>query len=243
VEAVPSKAAPTNGYGGSAASLWDQVLAQLRQVVQPQTFNTWFKPTRGIAFSGGRLRVEVPNETFRGWIEERYRAHITGALARLGRASVTVDLIYPETPATQVGPSIVDVVGQHDAGLVARRFSKEKVAQLAADYHAHDYTTFRVSSGLLAHEHLKAMGEALALFLWCVDRQTGPHGLILGGKPVTLAQIAERLPYSDRQLARQLARLGTHGYITVERRQRGLSIQVNNQKKFGPRHRPREADL
>jgi hypothetical protein len=222
VETVPLKQAPTNDYGLVSAPLWDQVLAVVRRIIAPHHFNTWLKPTHQLDRAGDVLRVQVPSVIFADWIREKYSDAIDGALAGLGLASVSVEFIYGETPAPLIWP--VDPSPR----LTTNAWQTDR---------AFDYPTFRVSSGLLASKHYEQIGTAIWEFLWCLDKQTGPHGLVFGGRPVTLAQIADDLGAPERSTRRALGRLGQHRYIDVERAQRGLIIRVLNQKKFGPRRR------
>jgi len=212
------------------AALWDQVLDVLRDRVNPQAFNTWLRPTLQKSLAGGLLVVAVPSLPFADWIGRTYIFDIHAALEQLGQQALKVEFSAAETrprqdvppplrPSSPAAPSSAPVSTKR--GSLCRKCSTERMPK------------FGVSSGLLAHKHLNAMKNALATFLWCVDRQTGPHGLVLGGCPVTHAQIAESIPCSTREISRQLERLETHGYITAERRQRGLILRVNNQKKFG----------
>jgi len=201
------------------APLWDQVRGLLRRGMNARTFDTWLGPTRQLDFLGDRLRVEVPSEIFRDWISKTLSEPIARAFTALGRHRMTVEFVPAEV--ARAGRPVIAAALLEPAMIEG----------------TDRYTKFSVSSGLLTREHLRIIRDSLALFLWCVDKQTGPHGLVLGGKPVTLAQIAERIPYSVRHIARQLERLETHEYLTVRRCQYGLTLRVNNQKKFGPHRR------
>jgi DNA-binding MarR family transcriptional regulator len=228
VETVPLKDAPTKLYGGGAP-LWDQVLAVLRRTLTPHAFNTWLKPTRQAAHVGDTLRVTVPGRLFREWIEKSYGELIAGALAGLGHRNAAVEFISPANEPASRTSVFLDA-----SDIAAARRREERDWQTDR---AFDYPTFRTSSGLIDKKHHQKIGPAIWEFLWCIDKQTGPHGLVLGGKPVTLAQIADDLGVPQRSVRRALGRLGQHRYIAVEHLQRGLRIRVSNQKKFGARRR------
>jgi chromosomal replication initiator protein len=51
---------------------WQAVLVRLRAKLDPQTFDTWFRPTRLASVSGDTLHVAVPNEVFRDWLSKHY---------------------------------------------------------------------------------------------------------------------------------------------------------------------------
>ncbi len=62
------------------------------------------------------------------------------------------------------------------------------------------------------------MGSSIWLFLWCLQAQTKPNGLVLGGMPLTYAEISKRSRFPERRVRRWLDRLRTGGYIRVEYR-------------------------
>ena len=62
-----------------AREMWDQILSELQQTLNPQTFSTWFKGTRGVEIvfppgtngdssSVGTLRVFAPNVISEKWL-------------------------------------------------------------------------------------------------------------------------------------------------------------------------------
>ena len=55
-------------------------------------------------------------------------------------------------------------------------------------------------SGLLDAKHVQAMGQALWLFGWYVDRQTDTAGTVLGGRTIIWAEV--KLGVNDRTLRR-----------------------------------------
>ena len=88
-----------------------------------------------------------------------------------------------------------------------------------------------VSSGLADPKHVAAIGPAIWEFLAFLDWQTSPDGRLLGGKPISAEQIADRTGRSLDQTYRNLARLDRAGYITRKRTPRGFVISVCNPKK------------
>ena len=102
--------------------------------------------------------------------------------------------------------------------------------------------TFRVSSGLLDVKHKLNIGPAIWTYLWCLDRQTGTHGKVLGGKPVRLRDIGQPFDETERQVRRHLRRLEDTCYLKITQTPTGLSIQIREQKKF-PGPGPREGKI
>lgn len=92
--------------------------------------------------------------------------------------------------------------------------------------------TFRVSSGLIDPKHMRRMGGALKVFLWCVNRQTDPSGLVLHGRPVRAPEIGESVGCNRHTVYRYLTRLRGQGYIAIVRKAAGLVLRVLNQKKW-----------
>jgi DnaA-like protein len=227
VETIPFKPATTKDYGQVApASVWDQVLAVLVRTMEPHHFNTWLKPTRQIGnISDGVLRVAVPSLVFADWIGKSYLTAIAGALEGLGRRDLSIELVPLNTGPMPAPEPFVDA---------SARIQQQRSWQTDRGF---DYPTFRTSSGLIDKKHRHKIGPAIWEFLWCIDKQTGPHGLVLGGRPVTLAEIAGSFGVTRRHVSSALGRLGQHRYISVTQNQRGLIIRVLNQKKFGPRRR------
>jgi chromosomal replication initiator protein len=54
------------------SELWTDVLEKIRQRVNPQSFRTWFRPTRLVSREAGTLKVGVPNRMFAEWLKSNY---------------------------------------------------------------------------------------------------------------------------------------------------------------------------
>ncbi|WP_430701168.1 hypothetical protein [Paenibacillus tundrae] len=97
---------------------------------------------------------------------------------------------------------------------------------------------FPIYSGILEPEHYKRIGNAIWLFLWCISSTTKEieeeetvWGVVLGGKPMKLSEIAEYFGVNDKTVSRWLNDLETNKYIEVTRAPRGLILKVRNSKK------------
>jgi len=66
-----------------AMNVWHEVLTILRTKVNPQTFQTWLRPTRYGHVIGDTLFVRVPNREFEDWIQEHFGGLIQDALGHL----------------------------------------------------------------------------------------------------------------------------------------------------------------
>ena len=88
-------------------------------------------------------------------------------------------------------------------------------------------------------DHYEAIGSAVWVFLWCVDRVTDESdpagsGLVLGGAPVKIERIVADIPGAvERTVRRHLQRLVANGFIRRKRTPYGAILSVLNSKKFG----------
>jgi Mn-dependent DtxR family transcriptional regulator len=97
-----------------------------------------------------------------------------------------------------------------------------------------------VQNDLLEPKHHDAMGRAIWLYLWCLDKMTSIKedgtGIVLGGKPIKLEEIQKDLSLTDRTYTRYIVRLQEFGYISTVRTPYGYTIKVTKAKKqFGKR--------
>lgn len=88
----------------------------------------------------------------------------------------------------------------------------------------------QVYQGLLSPKHRKAMGEAVWLYLWLLDHQTGEDGKVLGGDIIPARRICEDLGICEKTLYRWLARLSD--YVDVDSALfRGYTFRIRKPKK------------
>jgi hypothetical protein len=95
-----------------------------------------------------------------------------------------------------------------------------------------------VSNGLLSPTHRKRMGVALWEFLWCIDQMTELDadgiGVVRGGAPTKLIEIASTLGSLESSVSRNLRRLSASKYIVLTYAPYGIVIRVPKAKKrFG----------
>ncbi len=96
---------------------WARILSRIENKLDPQTFETWFRPTALLREKDGGLDVAVPNEVFRDWLTQKYATLIRESLeefpgapadirffvAGLGPGSAPT--VPPET-STDLGPGL-----------------------------------------------------------------------------------------------------------------------------------------
>ncbi|WP_125461248.1 helix-turn-helix domain-containing protein [Paenibacillus ihbetae] len=98
-------------------------------------------------------------------------------------------------------------------------------------------------SGLLEPEHYKKIGSSIWLFLWCISSTTKEleeegtvWGMVLGGRPLKLSEIAGYFGVNDKTVSRWMDTLEQHEYIRVTRAARGLILSVRNSKKWADKN-------
>ena len=71
--------------------IWNACLEIIGQIVEPQQFNTWFRPIRAVSFEDSKLTIEVPSLFFQEYVESAFLdvlrmtlQRVIGEDARLG---------------------------------------------------------------------------------------------------------------------------------------------------------------
>jgi len=75
---------------------WQEVLNFLKPRVNPQSYQTWLRPTRFSHVANGTLVVRVPNHEFRDWIQEHYGSLVQEALNTLGLGIQQVSYVFEQ---------------------------------------------------------------------------------------------------------------------------------------------------
>ncbi|MFC1807862.1 chromosomal replication initiator protein DnaA [Candidatus Omnitrophota bacterium] len=80
------------------AGAWTQLLANIKTQVSPQSFETWFAPTKQVGDSDSSITIEVPNKFFKDWLLEHYKEHILRATQELNKGAFTVQFQVNTAP-------------------------------------------------------------------------------------------------------------------------------------------------
>ena len=75
---------------------WHEILNHLKTKVNPQSYQTWLRPTRFSHAAKDTLVVRVPNREFQDWIQEHYGDMIHEALDRLQLGFAQVTYVFEE---------------------------------------------------------------------------------------------------------------------------------------------------
>jgi chromosomal replication initiator protein len=92
----------------SCGTVWNDCLEVIRENVEEENFNTWFKPINPIRVDGDVLTIQVPSQFFYEWLEDNYvqvlKKAIHTVLGPMGRLeySVVVDSGNQQTPPVAV---------------------------------------------------------------------------------------------------------------------------------------------
>ena len=94
-----------------ARSLWGAVLADLQLQLPRPTFDTWLKPTAGVAFQGDRFIVVAPTPFAVDWLEKRMFHALQSTLERTAGRALQLQLQALEADSDDEPP-----VGDDDQG-------------------------------------------------------------------------------------------------------------------------------
>jgi chromosomal replication initiator protein len=86
--------------------LWTSVLADLEQVLPPQSFSTWILPLRPVRVDGEKIVLEAPNRFFADWLQDHDFLHLIREklLCRTGKAfSIQFVVRKAESPYLRPG--------------------------------------------------------------------------------------------------------------------------------------------
>ncbi len=79
---------------------WNRILAEVKNRVEGQAFETWFEPTSYIGEDGETLYIKVPNAYFKDWLSFHYSRLINECCQELFNKSFDIKYIYDETPTS-----------------------------------------------------------------------------------------------------------------------------------------------
>ena len=52
--------------------VWNNCLNFIRENIDPKQFSVWFRPIKPVALEDSTLKIEVPSEFFREYLEDAY---------------------------------------------------------------------------------------------------------------------------------------------------------------------------
>ena len=76
--------------------VWNNCLRIIEQIIDPQKFDTWFKPLKPVSFKDSTITIEVPSDFFREYLEGAYLDVLKKTLKRvIGEGAKLVYKVNP----------------------------------------------------------------------------------------------------------------------------------------------------
>lgn len=77
-----------------ATAIWEQSLEIIKLNIPEQTYETWFKPTKGLDMSDSVFSIAVPNNFIEEWLRDRHLPLISSTLKEItNRANLLVNFV------------------------------------------------------------------------------------------------------------------------------------------------------
>jgi chromosomal replication initiator protein len=101
--------------GSSAEKIWGEALALIKKDLNEQSFETWFKPTKGVDLSNNTLTIGVPYGFFQDWLKEHYLSLIEKTLEEVAKERLRIDFfIFPKKRSTEESQLLISPVNKQD---------------------------------------------------------------------------------------------------------------------------------
>ncbi len=72
---------------------WTSILACLHKQISPQSYETWFVPTKQTKVEGDTIIVEVPNNFFKEWLLDHYMDQVNAAVREIGSEGIKINFV------------------------------------------------------------------------------------------------------------------------------------------------------
>jgi len=105
-------------------SVWDNCLNFIKDNIQSQAYETWFKPIKAVRLVDDVLSIEVPSKFFYEWLEEHYMGLLKVALTKeLGSKAKLVYVIRMENGQDNKIPFTESIPSSNEAPLKPQSLS------------------------------------------------------------------------------------------------------------------------
>ncbi|HEV2225101.1 MAG TPA: DUF3987 domain-containing protein [Candidatus Acidoferrales bacterium] len=171
-------------------SYWSQIVEHLRPQLNPQTVQTWLRPTYQVEQSNSHLTVSVPTAEFRAFIEDTFHDQIADAIASLKLPFreiryATAEELEPPESAEAIDARAAEEKAEREAEETARLAAQPSECPMAPEAAWHQEARryrelLKESSEASDNFHLacliNACGAALSKSVYfMLDRQTFPN--------------------------------------------------------------------
>lgn len=72
---------------------WESLLQNLKKQISPQSYDTWFAPTKQLSADESSISVEVPNKFFKDWLLEHYKEPVARAAASFQEKKLSINFV------------------------------------------------------------------------------------------------------------------------------------------------------
>jgi chromosomal replication initiator protein len=90
-----------------SSSLWENILNQVEERINNQSFETWFRPVHLLSFEPGRLQLGVPDQNFITWLSDHYLEVLLSAAKEVLGEVPKVSFVVSKTSNSGNHPKIV----------------------------------------------------------------------------------------------------------------------------------------
>ena len=88
----------SNSPSETPMNAWQEILNYLKTKVNPQSYQTWLRPTRFSHMEDDTIVVRVPVREFQEWIQENYGTLVTEALKQMHVGATKIRYVFEENP-------------------------------------------------------------------------------------------------------------------------------------------------
>jgi len=138
---------------------WSSLLANLRKQISPQSYETWFMPTKQVGFSENSVTVAVPNAFFKDWLVEHYKEQITNAKKELGKGGFEVLFTVEDRPVAQEAAASPETTEKKGFSFFTRPFERFVQPQAFSFNKRYNFENF-VVGGCNRFSHAAALAVA-----------------------------------------------------------------------------------
>ncbi len=138
---------------------WTLLLQSLRKQLSPQSYETWFAPTKQVGAGDGYVNIEVPNKFFEDWLLDHYKEPMAAAAKEIG--SDNLDIKFSICAHTAESKRSADQANEKRGPfkLFSRSFERFSPPQDAAFNQRYTFDSF-VIGGCNRFSHAAALAVA-----------------------------------------------------------------------------------
>jgi chromosomal replication initiator protein len=90
--------------------VWQSVLAQIKLLISPANFNTWFKNTEVLEIENEKILLSVPNSFIKEWFEQKYHQMILKVVKSIHPQIKEIEYVIGKTPPSLIKKQIKRII-------------------------------------------------------------------------------------------------------------------------------------